>query len=323
VSVRFPIGLVLIISLCVPAPVPGKPPVPKPSAPPRPSTPASRGPSPNPHPGPHPSSNSGPRSVTPTPQTTKLPRSGLVHVLPRNRALMAQSTLHPKLAQQLAARRHHGHWRPWVWGMLPFDTYGLAGRVVGVPSGDRLTVLNASGTPQQVRLFGVAAPVNGPFASASQPQLASQVLGKFVHVHSMGADLDGSLIAKVFLGDAYVNRDQIAAGMAWYFIDHGFDMALAQAEEQAQETGAGLWHDPDPHAPWLASANSQRGVGIMQVRRSIDAEWPGAIAASPPEVLMTSFGWRQCQGTRLSAGGSVPQRVRRFATIHLAESRSL
>jgi endonuclease YncB( thermonuclease family) len=46
------------------------------------------------------------------------------------------------------------------------------------------------------------------------------------------------------LGSAYVNQGQIGTGMAWNFIDHGFDPVLARAEEEAQDAGIGIWSEP-------------------------------------------------------------------------------
>jgi endonuclease YncB( thermonuclease family) len=183
----------------------------------------------------------------------RLPHAFLHQMLPSNVALQAGKNAHTIVAQKLAARRHHHHFRPWVWGFFPVGVYGLAGRVVSVPSGNSLMVTNAAGVPTRVRLFGAVAPMAGQFAIASKGQLESEVGGRFVHVHQTGVDLDGAIVAKVFHAGSYVNRDQVASGMAWYSMEDGLDLDLARAEEGAQGSSTGLWSDPYLVAPWVAA----------------------------------------------------------------------
>jgi endonuclease YncB( thermonuclease family) len=156
-----------------------------------------------------------------------------------NRAFMMPVRFH-ELVILMALHHHHHHWHHWVWGYWPLGSYGMAGNVVGVPSGDSLMVSNGLGQTRRVRLFGVAAPTNGQFAVESQQRLA-RLQGRFVHVHSVSSDPDGSTVAKVFHNGAYVNQEQIATGMAFNSLDHGLDQTLANAEQSAQEQGKGVW----------------------------------------------------------------------------------
>jgi len=128
--------------------------------------------------------------------------------------------------------------------------YGLDGHVDGVLSGNTIMVRNAANVSQPVRLFGVAAPVAGTLFSVSRDRLASQILGNSVYVHTMGFDLDGMTVAKVFYGADYLNQSQIFEGMAWYNADHGLAPDLAEAEMAAQEAGRGVWADPDLVSQW-------------------------------------------------------------------------
>jgi endonuclease YncB( thermonuclease family) len=134
--------------------------------------------------------------------------------------------------------------------MLPNS---FAGQVTSVPNGAVLMVRNQLGTSQAVRLFGVGAPLEGQaFFSESRDGLAQVApVGSFVQVHQMGLDpVNGTVIAKVFLGDGYVNRTQLNNGMSWYYVEHGLDTDLAEAEMAAQEAGRGIWGDPELVSQW-------------------------------------------------------------------------
>jgi endonuclease YncB( thermonuclease family) len=115
--------------------------------------------------------------------------------------------------------------------------------------------LAASGGIQRVRMFGVAAPTAAQFSVPSTEHLSNYLVGKFVHVHQMGRDADGTIVGKVFLGGSYVNEGRINHGFAWYNMNDGYDPVLAQAEEHAQEANAGLWGKADPAGMWLSGQN--------------------------------------------------------------------
>lgn len=123
--------------------------------------------------------------------------------------------------------------------------------VVRVPSGNTLSV---SGIGPTVRLAGVGAPGpgNGQAFFSSRDSLDALANGKNVRVFQVGTDIDGSMVAQVFLQDgAYLNEQQIHSGMAWNSDEDGFDPSLAVAEEQAQMAGAGLWNGDYAEAPWF------------------------------------------------------------------------
>jgi endonuclease YncB( thermonuclease family) len=164
---------------------------------------------------------------------------------------MARSS---KIQQRL---HESGHWRNWhhhwIWGtyayLLPGNT---ANTVIGVPSGNTLSI---SGIPATVRLAGVGAPGlgNGQAFFSSRDSLDGLANGKLVRVFQVGVDLNGNVVAQVFLQDngAYLNEQQIHSGMAWNSAEDGFDPSLAVAEEEAQMAGAGLWNGDYAEAPWF------------------------------------------------------------------------
>jgi micrococcal nuclease len=151
-------------------------------------------------------------------------------------------------------RWHHWH-HHWIWGAVVFLPVSHSGLVTAVPNGNTLSVMNAANVPRRVRLAGVAAPVAGQgFFSESQHHLAALALNKHVRVFSVGADADGTTVARVFLRDGtYLNERQLRDGMAWNLADDGFDGGLGSAEQVAMAARAGLWTQNLPLAPWLAT----------------------------------------------------------------------
>jgi endonuclease YncB( thermonuclease family) len=150
----------------------------------------------------------------------------------------------------------HQHWHhPWVWGAYAYlPTTTAAGMVVGVPSGNTLSVTNGAGLAQPVRLFGVAAPVPGQaFFSESQENLSSLANQKYVRVFQTGVDPSGAMVGQVFLSESGIDlsEKQLRDGMAWNFVDDGLSPNLVGAEEAAQTTRTGLWSEEYPVAPWI------------------------------------------------------------------------
>ncbi|HUE17337.1 MAG TPA: thermonuclease family protein [Planctomycetaceae bacterium] len=162
-----------------------------------------------------------------------------------NAVLKAALTTHSsKVEQHLHNSAHWHHWRhAWAWGVYAYLPTNASNMVVGVPSGNTLSVTSAAGGTQRVRLAGVGAPVVGQaFFSESQGNLEALANGQHVRVFPVGTDVDGAVVAQVFLDSGlYLNERQIQSGMAWNAVDDGFDPSLAGAEEVAQSGGAGMW----------------------------------------------------------------------------------
>ena len=133
----------------------------------------------------------------------------------------------------------------------PAGRQTFAGKVVGVADGDTLVVL--AGTAQvRVRLHGIDCPERGQAFGAAAKRLASSLaFGKTVTVKGRGKDRYGRLLAEVVLPDGRVlNRELVAAGMAWHYARYSDDEVLAKAERQARKARLGIWSESDPVAPW-------------------------------------------------------------------------
>jgi endonuclease YncB( thermonuclease family) len=134
----------------------------------------------------------------------------------------------------------------------------LRGSVTDVHDGDTLT-LNASGLTHKIRLDSIDAPeLAQPFGNASQTSLANAVLGKSVQVAYSKQDQYGRTVGAVFTDTCqYVNLNQVATGMAWFYKAYQCEVSaavrshFAQAQDVAVAAKLGLWSQSAPEAPWF------------------------------------------------------------------------
>ena len=127
----------------------------------------------------------------------------------------------------------------------------LTGKVVSVHDGDTLRVLDAAGTQHKVRLQGIDAPeTKQAFGTKARNRLADLTLGKAVTVRVHGRDRYGRTLGTVEAAGQDANRQMVADGMAWHYVEYSTDAGLAQAERDARAAGRGLWADKAPVAPW-------------------------------------------------------------------------
>jgi endonuclease YncB( thermonuclease family) len=65
-----------------------------------------------------------------------------------------------------------------IFGVLPVNAATLFGKVIEVPDGDVITIMNMN-RPARIRLMGVDAPEkNQPFGDVARQHLSDLVLGK-------------------------------------------------------------------------------------------------------------------------------------------------
>ena len=124
-------------------------------------------------------------------------------------------------------------------------------RVVGVSDGDTLTVLTDM-TRVKIRLNGVDCPEKGQaFGTRAKTFTSDLAFKKIVTVRPLGKDRYGRTLADVVLPDGRVlNRELVAAGLAWHYTRYSDDRALAKLERQARDQGVGIWSEARPVAPW-------------------------------------------------------------------------
>lgn len=145
----------------------------------------------------------------------------------------------------------------WSFCTVPAGAQALHGRVVSVDAGDSVTLLDASGRKQQIRLSAIDAPEQRQsFFARSRDNLARWTLGRDVTVEPRGKDADSHLAGTIFVDGHDVNLEQVRAGYAWWTASAAGHQSqderevYEQAEQSARYRKLGLWADPDPVPPW-------------------------------------------------------------------------
>lgn len=134
----------------------------------------------------------------------------------------------------------------------------LEGSVTDVHDGDTIT-LAVAGTSFKIRLDSIDAPeLAQPVGSLSQKILADAVLGKSVKVAYTKMDQYGRVVGAVFTENCqYINLNQVAAGMAWFYKAYQCEVSatvrtqFSQAQDSAVGAQIGLWAQSNPEAPWF------------------------------------------------------------------------
>ena len=162
------------------------------------------------------------------------------------------------------------------------DAAEFHGRVVGVPDGDSLVVLDDRRRPHRVRLAGVDAPEKGQrFSNRSRAHLSALVRRQSVVVIWHKRDSYDRLVGVVYREDRDVNLEQIRAGYAWWYrayaAEQSYDSrrSYESAELEARQQRRGLWIDNRPVPPWKWRKRSAQGHARMH-RRS---RWYGCVAS--------------------------------------------
>ena len=127
----------------------------------------------------------------------------------------------------------------------------IVGKVVKIADGDTLTVLDDDNAQHRIRLFGIDAPEKSQaFGNQSKKNLSEKVFGETVRVEVADIDRYGREVGRIYLGDRFINLEQVRDGYAWryttYDRHHEFDAAEAEARGQRR----GLWAAAHPTPPW-------------------------------------------------------------------------
>lgn len=135
--------------------------------------------------------------------------------------------------------------------------------VVAIADGDTLTArCGEPGAYEQVkiRIAEIDAPELGqPFGQRSRQSLAALCHGEVAAIKSTGSDRYGRALAAVECGGKDAATHQVSSGMAWLFTRYSSNAAFAALQAEAKSSRLGLWHDPEPLAPWEWRAN-KKGV---------------------------------------------------------------
>lgn len=133
----------------------------------------------------------------------------------------------------------------------------VAGRVVGVPDGDTLTVADTAGRQHKIRLAGIDAPERlQPFGERARTSLGALALNREIQADCRKRDRYGTPLCTVLVGGRDIGLEQVAAGMAWWDREQAATQPpqarsdYEGAEFWAKARRLGLWADKNPVPPW-------------------------------------------------------------------------
>lgn len=194
----------------------------------------------------------------------------------------------------------------------------FTGTVVRVDDGDSL-VLRVDGDDVRVRLAQVDAPERGqPWADRARQALAGRVLHRAVRADVLDRDDYGRLVATVWLGERDVNRELVAEGHAWVYVQYLRDPTLLDAEAAARGAARGLWSLPQPVPPWQwrrgsrhAPARPPPATGAMPAPQPARPALPARPGGCEVRRMCRDLGgcaqareyFRRCNATHLDGDG--------------------
>lgn len=122
----------------------------------------------------------------------------------------------------------------------------LYGRCSYVQDGDSLKFVQEGQSREvRVRLYGIDAPEKKQeFAAQARKKLEKLARGKKLRLEVMDIDQYGRYVAKVYVGQTYVNLEMLKSGLARLYVfyaDAAADAVLAEAEIAARKARKGLW----------------------------------------------------------------------------------
>jgi endonuclease YncB( thermonuclease family) len=133
------------------------------------------------------------------------------------------------------------------------DKSAWSGLVVGVPDGDRITVLH-EGKGEMIRLYGVDTPEIGQaFGKRAKQFTSDAVYGKTVNVEAKDKDAYGRTIGMVTVDGKSLNESLIKNGLAWVYQKYckaAFCEDWLNLEIVARYHKVGIWSEPNPIPPW-------------------------------------------------------------------------
>lgn len=118
--------------------------------------------------------------------------------------------------------------------------------------GDTISIRNAAGQRESVRLNQIDAPEKSQFWGSMATVCLSNILrGASLEVCPDGKDRYGRTIAAVKANGSDVGVQMVSQGCAWAFTRYlESNSPLPALQNAAQAFGLGLWAYPNPQAPW-------------------------------------------------------------------------
>jgi micrococcal nuclease len=128
---------------------------------------------------------------------------------------------------------------------------GQAGMVTHIVDGDTYDIM-LSGQKTRIRMDGIDAPERGmDYYKQAKNYLGELCKNNEIRVEITDTDRYGRSIAKSYLPDGReLGQEMVKAGMAWHYKKYSDDATLSQLEQEAKNSGIGLWSISNPEAPW-------------------------------------------------------------------------
>lgn len=135
-------------------------------------------------------------------------------------------------------------------------------RVVGITDGDSITILTDENEQVKIRLEGIDCPEpRQDFGNRAKQTTSELCFGKSVRIVKTGTDRYGRTLAHVYVGEVSVGHELLRRGLAWHYKSFSRDTELARLEEQARQSGIGLWSHANPVPPWEWRKTSRNNSG--------------------------------------------------------------
>lgn len=124
-------------------------------------------------------------------------------------------------------------------------------KIVSIPDGDTLNVINGNNKKVKIRLYGIDAPeTTQKYGQASRDYLRKIVKNKRLTYKIRSKDDYGRVVATLYGDDKDLNYEMIKAGLAWHYKYYYKSKKYAEAEKNARKQKIGLWKGDNPQAPW-------------------------------------------------------------------------
>ena len=137
--------------------------------------------------------------------------------------------------------------------LLPFTVLADESiiKIVSIPDGDTLNIINGNNKKVKIRLYGIDAPeTTQKYGQASRDYLRKIVKNKRLTYKIRSKDDYGRVVATLYGDDNDLNYEMIKAGYAWHYKHYNNSKKYAKAEENARKQKLGLWKGKNPQAPW-------------------------------------------------------------------------
>ena len=140
-----------------------------------------------------------------------------------------------------------------LWLCLSVSGAGMfKGKVTSVDDGDTITVTTPDKKQFRIRLEGIDAPeVKQPYGDKAKKALSVKILNKEVTVTWSNLDQYQRLLAHIYIGSQWINKEMVAEGLAWHYVQYSNNQQLAIAQGAARTIRKGLWAAKNPIAPWI------------------------------------------------------------------------